>query len=152
MKRGTIRLRMSVADTHYAGNLVSGARIIELMSDAGTELQIMYSGNEGLLACWKHIEQFEPVYLGDYIEVKAWFSRFGNTSADFEAEVYKVAAPAAQGAGEGACDIIDPSVLVAKGSGVGVTPKNINRGLQVPKEAIPYEAADGRLWWENRNK
>ncbi len=90
MERGTMRLRMGVNDTHYAGNLVAGARIIELMDDAGTELPIMVGGDEGLLACWKHVEQYVPVYLGDYLEVKTWVSRWGNTSFDWEAEVYKV--------------------------------------------------------------
>ena len=72
MERGTMRLRMGVNDTHYAGNLVAGARIIELMDDAGTELPIMVGGDEGLLACWKHVEQYVPVYLGDYLEIKTW--------------------------------------------------------------------------------
>ena len=97
MEKGTIRVRMGMADTHYAGNLVSGAHIIELMDDAGTELAVMIGGDEGLLASWKHIEQFIPVVLGDYLEVRTWVSRFGNTSFDWEAEVYKV------------CELVDKS-------------------------------------------
>ena len=60
-KIGTIRMRMGTHDAHYGGNLVDGARLIGLISDAGTELQIAWSGDEGLLAAWHHIEQFVPV-------------------------------------------------------------------------------------------
>ena len=35
-----IRLRMSTADGHYAGGLVDGARVLQLMSDAVTEALI----------------------------------------------------------------------------------------------------------------
>lgn len=152
MERGTIRLRMGMADTHYAGNLVSGAHIIELMDDAGTELAVMIGGDEGLLASWKHIEQFVPVVLGDYLEVKTWVSRFGNTSFDWEAEVYKTCELVDKSGASSACNIIDPPVLVAKGSFVGVCPKSMNRGFQVPKEEIPYIPHNGVMWWEKKEK
>ncbi len=148
MERGTMRVRMSTADTHYAGNLVSGARIIELMDDAGTELPIMLNGDEGLLASWRHIEQYVPVVLGDYLEIKTWVSRYGNTSFDWEAEVYKVCELLDKSGQSSACNIIDPPVLVAKGSFVGVCPKEVNRGPQVPKESIPFISHNGVNWWE----
>jgi len=150
VERGTVRVRIGVGDTHYAGNLVSGAHIIELMDDAGTELAVMIGGDEGLLASWRHIEQFEPVVLGDFLEVKTWVSRYGNTSFDWEAEVYKVCELADKSGASSACNIIDPPKLVAKGSFVGVCPKNVNRGFQVPKEEIPYIPHNGVMWWENK--
>lgn len=150
MERGTMRLRMGVNDTHYAGNLVAGARIIELMDDAGTELPIMVGGDEGLLACWKHVEQYVPVYLGDYLEIKTWISRWGNTSFDWGAEVYKVCELADKSGQSSACNIIEPPVLVAKGSYVGVIPKEMNRGFQVPKEDIPFQPHNGEMWWEKK--
>ena len=149
MDRGTLRVRLSGADAHYGQNLVSMARIIELMADAGTELEIMDCGDEGLLACWKHIEQYVPVFAGDYVEVKSWFSRYGNTSRDMEAEVYKVC-ESADGGKTTACNLIDPPILVAKGSAVGVSPKDLDRGLQVKtREEIPFIPNDGKNWWEN---
>lgn len=148
MERGCMRVRMGMADTHYAGNLVSGAHIIELMDDAGTELAVMIGGDEGLLASWKHIEQFVPVLLGDYLEIRTWVSRFGNTSFDWEAEVYKVCELVDKSGNSSACNIIDPPVLVAKGSFVGVCPKSMNRGFQVPKEQIPFIPHNGEMWWE----
>lgn len=145
-KIGTIRMRMS--DGHYGGGLVDGARLIGLISDAGTELQIAWSGDEGLLAAWHHIEQYEPVYMGDYIEVKTWFSRYGNTSADMEGAVYKVG-ELVDGGKTNAARIIDPPRLVMRASATGVTPKEVNRGLQVEKlEDIPFEAAGEKKWWE----
>ncbi len=149
MERATLRLRMGTNDAHYAGNLVAGAHLIEYMSDCGTELMIMEAGDEGLLASWKHIEQYIPVYAGDYIEIKAWISRYGNTSRDFEVEVYKVCEPA-DGGVTGACNIIEPPQLVAKASGVGVIPQEANRGLQVAKEDIPYVPHNGVMWWEKK--
>ncbi len=145
-KIGTIRMRMS--DGHYGGGLVDGAKLIGLISDAGTELQIAWSGDEGLLAAWHHIEQYEPVYMGDYIEVKTWFSRYGNTSADMEGAVYKVG-ELIDGGKTNAARIIDPPRLVMRASATGVTPKEQNRGLQVESiDDIPFEAAGEKKWWE----
>ena len=44
-----LRIRMSSHDAHYAGNLVDGARILNLFGDLATELTIQYDGDEGLL-------------------------------------------------------------------------------------------------------
>jgi len=35
-----IRLRMSQADAHYGGNLVDGAKMLQLFGDVATELLI----------------------------------------------------------------------------------------------------------------
>ena len=150
MARGTVRVRIGAKDVHYAGNLVSGAKIIELMTDAGTELAILIGGTEGLLASWKHIEQYVPVALGDYLEIKTWVSRYGNTSFDLEAEVYKTCELADKSGASMACNIISPPVLVSKGSFVGVTPKETNRGFQIPKEDIPFTPHNGIMWWESK--
>ena len=151
-KIGTIRMRMGTHDAHYGGNLVDGARLIGLISDAGTELLIAWSGDEGLLAAWHHIEQFVPVYMGDYIEVRTWFSRYGNTSADLEGAVYKVG-ELVDGGKTNAARIIDPPILVMRASATGVTPKDVNRGLQVEKlEDIPFEPAGETKWWEKKRQ
>jgi len=148
MKKGTMRVRIGARDVHYAGNLVSGAHIIGLMTDAGTELAIMVGGTEGLLASWRHIEQYVPVALGDYLEIETWISRYGNTSFDWEAEVHKVCELVDKSGKSNACKILEPAVLVAKGSFVGVCPKEQNRGFQVPKEQIPFIPHNGVMWWE----
>ena len=39
-----LRVRMSSHDAHYAGNLVDGARILNLFGDVATELTIRFDG------------------------------------------------------------------------------------------------------------
>ncbi|MHA1414427.1 MAG: 3-aminobutyryl-CoA ammonia lyase, partial [Promethearchaeota archaeon] len=43
-----IRVRISASDAHYGGNLVDGAKILELFGDVATELLIRHDGDEGL--------------------------------------------------------------------------------------------------------
>ena len=45
-----IRTRMSAYDAHYGGNLVDGARMLQLFGDVGTELIIRLDGDE--LTLW----------------------------------------------------------------------------------------------------
>lgn len=47
--KSMIRLRMSSHDAHYGGNLVDGARMLQLFGDVATELLIQMDGDEGLL-------------------------------------------------------------------------------------------------------
>lgn len=47
--KSMIRLRMGSGDAHYGGNLVDGARMLQLFGDVATELLIMNDGDEGLL-------------------------------------------------------------------------------------------------------
>ena len=64
----TIRLRMSAHDAHYGGNLVDGARMLQLFGDVATELLIISDGDEGLFKAYDEVEFVAPVYAGDYIE------------------------------------------------------------------------------------
>jgi 3-aminobutyryl-CoA ammonia-lyase len=41
---------MSLADAHYGGELVDGARMLQLFGDVATELLIRSDGDEGLFA------------------------------------------------------------------------------------------------------
>ena len=43
-----IRVRMSQADAHYGGDLVDGAKMMQLFGDIATELLIRHDGDEGL--------------------------------------------------------------------------------------------------------
>jgi 3-aminobutyryl-CoA ammonia-lyase len=45
-----IRVRMSMHDAHYGGNLVDGAKMLNLFGDVATELLIRHDGDEGLFA------------------------------------------------------------------------------------------------------
>ena len=42
--KSVIRMRMSAHDAHYGGNLVDGARMLQLFGDVATELLIINDG------------------------------------------------------------------------------------------------------------
>lgn len=78
-----IRLRMSTGDGHYAGGLVDGARILQLMSDAVTEVLIQNDGDEGLMRTM-NAEFLAPVRAGDYVEIRARLLSTGKSSRQLE--------------------------------------------------------------------
>ena len=65
MDKAMIRLRMSMADAHYGGNLVDGAKMLQLFGDVATELLIRQDGDEGLFVAYDKVEFTAPVYAGD---------------------------------------------------------------------------------------
>jgi 3-aminobutyryl-CoA ammonia-lyase len=71
---------MSLNDAHYGGNLVDGARILQMFGDVATELLIRNDGDEGLFKAYDNIEFIAPVYAGDYIEATGEIISSGNTS------------------------------------------------------------------------
>ena len=66
--KSLIRMRMSCHDAHYGGNLVDGAKMLQLFGDVATELLIINDGDEGLFKAYDNVEFMAPVYAGDYIE------------------------------------------------------------------------------------
>jgi len=122
----TIRLRMSIHDAHYAGNLVDGAKMLNLFGDVATELLIRLDGDEGLFRAYESIEFLAPVYAGDYIEARGKIVKIGKTSRKMEFKAWKMITPAPE-AGETAAKIIDPPILVCKATGTCVTPKEKQR-------------------------
>ena len=54
-----IRMRMSSHDAHYAGDLVDGAKMLQLFGDVATELLIRHDGDEGLFKAYDMIEFLE---------------------------------------------------------------------------------------------
>lgn len=122
-----IRLRMSNADAHYAGNLVDGAKMLELFGDVATELLIRTDGDEGLFVSYDNVEFTAPVYAGNYIEAKGKIVKVGNSSRKMEFEAYKVIAPAEDAKFKSAAQVLDEPVLVCKASGTCVVPKERQR-------------------------
>ncbi len=122
-----LRLRMSSRDAHYAGNLVDGARILNLFGDLATELTIRYDGDEGLLRAYDNVEFFFPVHSGDFIEVIGKITEVGKSSRKMSFEAYKVIAQSPDQRHESACDVLDPPILVAKASGTCVVIKEKQR-------------------------
>jgi 3-aminobutyryl-CoA ammonia-lyase len=71
-----IRLRLGAEDAHYGGNLVAGARQLEIIGDLITELAMRYDGDEGLFRAYESVEFLAPLYAGDWIEARAGWSRW----------------------------------------------------------------------------
>ena len=115
-----IRVRMSAHDAHYGGNLVDGAKMLQLFGDVGTELNIRLDGDEGLFRAYDNIEFLAPVYAGDFIEAQGRITRVGRTSRTLEFEAWKVIGPRPD-ISDSAADVLEEPVLVCKASGTGVT-------------------------------
>ncbi len=126
MIEASIRLRISQHDAHYAGNLVDGAKMLNLFGDVATELLIRYDGDEGLFRAYDRVEFLAPVYAGDFIEAKGRIVETGNTSRKMELEAWKVITPATD-AGETAADLLEEPILVCRATGTCVTPKECQR-------------------------
>lgn len=121
LKTSKLRLRMSMHDAHYAGNLVDGARMLALFGDVATELLIQQDGDEGLFKAYDNVEFCAPVYAGDYIEVVGNLLATGKTSRKMEFFAYKVI----QLTGKphvSSAEILKEPILVCKASGTCVTP------------------------------
>ena len=90
MEKSMIRLRMSAHDAHYGGNLVDGARMLQLFGDVATELLIRHDGDEGLFVAYDNVEFLNPVFAGDYIEATGEITKTGNSSRKMIFEAKKV--------------------------------------------------------------
>ncbi|MBQ9254317.1 MAG: 3-aminobutyryl-CoA ammonia lyase [Bacteroidales bacterium] len=121
-----IRLRMSAHDAHYGGNLVDGARMLNLFGDVATELLIKQDGDEGLFCAYDNVEFLNPVFAGDYIEAVGEITKVGNTSRKmtFEARKVIVSRPDIN---DSAAEVLAEPIVVCRASGTCVTPKDKQR-------------------------
>lgn len=127
MVHGMIRLRMSVHDAHYGGNLVDGARILALFGDVATELLIRQDGDEGLFVAYECVEFKAPVYAGDYIEAHGVITRVGNTSRAMEFHAYKIIQANTDPENPSAAQVLSTPQLVCYARGTCVVPKEKQR-------------------------
>lgn len=121
-----IRLRMSQADAHYGGNLVDGARMLQLFGDVATELLIIQDGDEGLFCAYDSVEFLAPVFSGDYIEAVGEITHVGNSSRKMTFEARKVIAPRPD-IRDSAADVLEEPIVVCRASGTCVVPKKNQR-------------------------
>ncbi len=124
--KSIIRLRMSSHDAHYGGNLVDGAKMLQLFGDVATELLIQRDGDEGLFKAYDMVEFLAPVYAGDYIEAVGEIVSEGNTSRKMIFEARKVIVPRTD-ISASAADILPEPIVVCRASGTCVTPKDCQR-------------------------
>ena len=124
--KSMIRLRMSMHDAHYGGNLVDGAHMLALFGDVATELLIRNDGDEGLFKAYDMVECLAPVYAGDYIEAVGEITEIGNTSRKMTFEARKVIVPRTSLSAT-ACDVLDEPIVVCRATGTCVVPKDKQR-------------------------
>ncbi len=124
--RSMIRLRMSSHDAHYGGNLVDGARMLQLFGDVATELLILQDGDEGLFAAYEQIEFLAPVFAGDFIEASGEIIQVGNSSRKMTFEARKVIVPRAD-INESAADALAEPIVVCRAVGTCVVPRGKQR-------------------------
>ena len=124
--KSIIRVRMSAHDAHYGGNLVDGARMLQLFGDVATELLILNDGDGGLFKAYDMVEFMAPVYAGDYIEAEGEIVSTGNTSRKMVFEARKVIVPRPD-INDSACDVLAEPIVVCRASGTCVVPKDKQR-------------------------
>ena len=125
--KSLIRMRMSSHDAHYGGNLVDGARMLQLFGDVATELLIQLDGDEGLFKAYDSVEFMAPVFAGDFIEAEGEIVNVGNSSRKMVFEARKVIVPRPDIA-DSAADVLAEPIVVCRASGTCVTPKDKQRG------------------------
>lgn len=122
----TLRPRIAQTDAHYGGNLIAGAKVLEIFGDLATELAIRQDGDEGLLAGYQSVEFLAPVYAGDFLEATGRIVRVGTTSraCEFECRIY---ARARQDVSDSAADALEEPILATRATGTFVVKKDQQR-------------------------
>jgi 3-aminobutyryl-CoA ammonia-lyase len=129
MEKAIIRVRMNSHDAHYGGNLVDGAKMLQLFGDVATELLIRHDGDEGLFKAYDMVEFIAPVYAGDYIEAVGEIIQVGNTSRKMVFEARKVIVPRTD-ISASAADLLAEPIVVCRASGTCVVPKDCQRTVK----------------------
>ena len=117
--KAMIRVRMSTHDAHYGGDLVDGARILQLFGDVATELLVQMDGDEGLFAGYDDIAFKAPVRAGDYLEAVGEIVSVGNRSRKMSFVARKVI-EARPDVAASAADVLAEPVVVCTASGTCV--------------------------------
>ena len=124
-----IRVRMSQADVHYGGELVDGARLLQLFGDVATELLVRHDGDEGLFRAYDSVEFLAPVRAGDYVEATGEITRVGSTSRAMRFEARKVIVPR-RDLNDSAADLLAESVVVCRATGTCVVQRERQRRVR----------------------
>jgi 3-aminobutyryl-CoA ammonia-lyase len=114
-----IRRRLGAEDAHYAGNLVAGAKQLEIIGDLITELAMRHDGDEGLFRAYESVEFLYPLYAGDWIEARGRIVKVGNSSRTCEFEVWKIGGLRSD-VSESAAEFLDEPILTCRAKGTTV--------------------------------
>ncbi len=123
----THRLRLSQADAHYGGNLIDGARILQLFGDVATELCIQHDGDEGLFRAYESVDFLAPVYAGDFLEIRGQILSVGKTSRKMKFEAYKIIEASRNSKTPSKAKLLQKPILVVRATGTCVVKKNKNK-------------------------
>jgi 3-aminobutyryl-CoA ammonia-lyase len=126
-----IRRRLGSEDAHYGGNLVAGAKQLEIIGDLITELAMRYDGDEGLFRAYESVDFLAPLYAGDWIEATGRIVRVGNSSRTCEFELWKVGG-ARPDISESAAEFLDEPILACRAVGTTVVTKVHQRFTHEP--------------------
>ncbi len=124
--KAVIKVRMSLHDAHYGGNLVDGAKMLQLFGDVATELLIRSDGDEGLFRAYDSVEFLNPVYAGDFIEATGEIISEGKTSRKMVFEAKKIIIPRTD-LNDSAADVLEEPIVVCRASGTCVVPLDKQR-------------------------
>ena len=127
--RVVLRLRIGAHDAHYAGELVDGAKCLQLFGDVATELLIRHDGDEGLFRAYDSVEFLAPVRAGDYLEIEGELLSAGRTSRKMRFEARKVIenVRGEPGVAPSAANVLAPPVVVCRATGTCVVPAEFQR-------------------------
>ena len=126
MEKVMIRLRMGSNDAHYGGNLVDGAKMLQLFGDVATELLIRNDGDEGLFVAYDMVQFTAPVYAGEFIEAEGSITSAGNSSRKMTFEARKVVIPRPE-ISASAADFLEEPIVVCRATGTCVVPVKCQR-------------------------
>ncbi|MDY0344750.1 MAG: hotdog fold domain-containing protein [Lentimicrobium sp.] len=126
MEKVMIRLRMGSNDAHYGGNLVDGAKMLQLFGDVATELLIRNDGDEGLFVAYDMVQFTAPVYAGEFIEAEGSITSVGNSSRKMTFEARKVVIPRPE-ISASAADFLEEPIVVCRATGTCVVPVKCQR-------------------------
>src|SRR5436190_4758220 len=121
-----IRRRLGSEDAHYGGNLIAGAKQLEIIGDLITELAMRQDGDEGLFRAYDSVEFLHPLYAGDWIEARGKITKVGNSSRTCEFEVYKIGGPLPD-VSDSAAEFLDEPILTCKAIGTTAVMKEHQR-------------------------
>jgi 3-aminobutyryl-CoA ammonia-lyase len=116
------RLRLGNHDTHYSGGLIPAATQLRLFADCASELGARTDGLDGHLAEVKELKFFQPLFAGDFIEVRAELQHKGNRSRITALSLYRTVRSEELPHGMSRAVVLDPPELIATGTIVGVLP------------------------------
>lgn len=123
-----LRLRIGAHDAHYAGELVDGAKCLQLFGDVATELLIRNDGDEGLFRAYDSVEFLAPVRAGDYLEIVGEITQIGKTSRKMRFEARKVIELTRDpNDAASAAVVLTPPVIVCRATGTCVVPLESQR-------------------------